>query len=787
MFKNSFKIAWRNLFKNRLHSIINIIGLTVGLTAVLSIAIYLQHELSYDNFHKKKEQVYRIGIEAFRQGNKLSAGATFTPPIGPDMKSELAGIKNYTRYRTPREAYLSVDKNAIKAKEVIYADSTFFELFSFPILEGAAESALVAPYSIVLSQQTAQQLFGGEQALGRFIKLDNDEALQVTAIIADPPANSHISFNALVSFSTLYKDKRNHMGWTGGEQYMTYVELENKVSISDIERQLPDFMWRHINKKYASHNIRLDASLQPLSDIHLHHNYYSESLRSNIYVLGALTLLVLLIACINFINMTTARAGRRGKEVGVRKVLGANRASLGGQFLLEAFMLTGIAFMMSMFLLEAILPLLPSIFGKALQVPTLFKWTSIGGLFLLFIIVGLGAGSYPAFYMTNLDTLKTLKGMQIGSRKSSLRNGLVVFQFFISIVLIVSVLVVSEQVEFMQTKHLGFEKENILVVPLHGEAVQSKVKTLKATLKQRSQIINVAACSEAPGNGFAQNGYLPEGITESMLIKVVDVDDDYFDLFGLELLEGRSLSVEKPADKQAYIINEALAKTLNWESPLGKKIKRNGEKEVVGLVKDFNYASLHQPIEPLIITNQPWNNHFDYLTIKLAAGNVSEGIAACEAVWDEIVPNQALDYWFLDDELQQIYQSEQQLQEAFFWFAALSIFIAMMGILGLTSFMVEQRKKEIGIRKVLGASLVSIISTLSKDFLKLVGIAFFIAAPIAYYLMNEWLMDYTYRIELQSWFFIMAGIGATLLAALTVGIQSFKAASANPVESLKNT
>ena len=786
MFINFFKTGIRNLFKDKFHGCINLIGLTIGLTITICIAIYLQNELNYDNFHVNKDQLHRIGIKAFRQGDKLSDGHTFSPPIGPAMKHEIAGIKNYTRYSIPRETYFSIEEKSIKLDELRYADSTFFSLFSFPLLQGNPTQALTLPYSLVLTKSMATRLFGSANVLGKTVRMNNEKDLQVTAIIADLPVNSHIQFEALISFSTLYQEPENYMSWTGGEQYTTYVQLENNTAPANVEQQLPEFLWRHINKQYAAHNIRIEASLQALPDVHFYHNSYSSNLRTNLYIIGAMALLILLIACINFINLTTARAGRRAREVGVRKVLGASRTSLRWQFFGEAFLLTSFAFILSLFLVEAALPFMPHLFGKPINNLDFFNWTSIGGLFLLLILVGIGAGAYPSIHLASFDTTKTLKGVPLMSGKSGLRKSLMVFQFIVSTVLIISTLVISQQLSFTESKTLGFEKENILVVPLLGEEVQTKLSSLKQALKNTPKIIATAACSKTPGKGFTQNGYRPEGIEEPMFIKVVDVDDEYFQVFDLELKEGRMFSLDKPSDRQTYLINETLAKQLGWENAIGKNISRNGDHKVIGVVKDFHFASLHQPIEPLIITCSPWQNHFDFLTIRLASGRLDQGIEATQQIWEKIFPDAPMDYWFLDDTLDQIYRSEKRLMEAFFWCSGLSIFIALMGILGLVAFSVEQRKKEIGIRKVLGATIAGIIGMLSKDFLKFILIALIVSFPLAYYFMEKWLSDFAYRIDIPWAVFLIAGIAVISIGFLTVVTQSLKAALANPIESLRN-
>ncbi len=787
MIRNFLKIALRNLQRNKLHSSINLMGLAIGLAAVMCLSILLQNEVSYDQFHKGRHQIYRVGIKAYEQGTKMSDQHVFTSDIGADMHAELAGIKDFTRFSTPKSLYLATQDKSIKIKDVLHADSSFLQMFSFPLTSGNSKEALTAPNSIVLTESTATRLFGHLNVLGETLVLNGGKSLQVSGTVVDPPSNSHIDFNALLSFSSLYQEPDTYyMGWEGGNQYITYIELEEHTKPENLEAQLPDFMWRHINEDYSTYHLKYEASLQPLSDVHLHYNDYSSSLRTKLLVLGIMAALILIIACINFINLTTAQVSRRLKEVGVRKVLGASRGLLGRQFMGEAILLVVLALCVSIMLVELALPILPQVFGKSIHATGYFDWISMGGLFLLLGAVGIGSGLYPALYLASLDTVSSLKGVRSKPGKSGFRNSLVVFQFTVSITLIIGTIVVMQQLNHISSKNLGFDKEHILVLSLDGESVQSKILTLKQELEKYPEIIKSSGCSEVPGSGFTQNGYTPEGKNDPMMLHVVDVDDDFYDVFDIQFLEGRRLSRSRSTDRQALVISESLAKQLNWEKPLGKKIRRNGQNEVVGMVKDFHFASLHQKIDPLLITASPYQDRFNYLAVKLHLGSLTSAVSSTTKAWKTVMPETPIDFWFLEDAIDQIYHSEKRMQHIFFWCSGLAIFIALLGIFGLTSFRVEARKKEVGIRKVLGATTLGIVGLISKDFMRLVLFSMLIAFPLAYFFMSKWLHGFAYRIDLEVWVFLLSGALAVILAWTTVSYQCLGAALSNPLNAIRD-
>jgi putative ABC transport system permease protein len=786
MLENYFKIAIRNLLKNRLYSAINIFGLAVGLAAVIGIFLFLQFELRYDDFHADADRLYRIGVLRWRGEVAGIDSPVFTPPIGPAMKEEFPEVENYTRFSTERSAYVGRGEQALRLDGIRYADSTFFDLFSFELHRGDPQRVLTAPYSVVLTGELARQLFGEEDPVGQLIELDGREGYEVQGIVEDPPANSHFRFQMLISFSSLYEDPNMYMDWNGGNQYITFVRLAEDAKPEELESKLPPFMWEHINRLYESAGIRLETYLQPLQDIHLYHQPYSAGLRNNLYIFGAVGLLILFIACVNFVNLTTARAAWRAREVGVRKVMGAGRGHLARQFLGESLLLTFIALSGALFLVEILSPVLQQILARPFELASLLAGNAWLAILFLFVLVGLVAGSYPAFYLSSLEAVRTLKGKALkeGTNKG-LSRMLVVLQFAISTALIACTLVVYGQLHFTQDKSLGFQTEQMLVLPLIGDKVKDKYETMKQELTPLPQVRRVTGSSEVPGAGFTSNGYIPEGHSESLMIHVVDIDEDFLETYDIDLLEGRAFSPERSTDRDAYLINEALARSLNWETPLGKTIRRNGDHRVIGMVEDFHFATLHSRIEPLIITNRPWLGRFNQLTLRLAPGPAAEAVEAIRRTWQRVVPDAPFDFHFLDENIDRLYRSEQRFGQAFAYASALSVFIALLGVLGLATFSIERRTKEIGIRKVLGATAAGIVLLFSRSYLWLVLISFVLAVPAAWWAMHRWLEGFAYHIGISWWMFGMAGALPLLFAFLTVGWKTWRAAQRNPVEALR--
>ena len=605
MFKNYLKTAWRNFQKNKILSFINLGGLSIGIAAVLLIGIYIYSETGYDNFQQNKSLLYRVGFHFWQNGKLLGDGPEFTPPFGTDAKNEFPEIASFTRISSERVAYITYNDKTIKVDDIHHADSNFFQLFSYKLLQGNPSTVLKEPRSIVLTSKTANKLFGKEQALGKVVRLDNQADYIVTGIAMESPSNTHLSYNALLSFITLYADPGNFMDWNGGEQYITYLQLKDGINRISLEKKLPAFMWKHINKEYSKTGLRIDASLQPIQDIHLYYSENSNTLRTNIYVFSIIALLILIISCVNYVNLTTAQATSRFKEVGVRKVLGAARGQLIRQFLIETLLVTTISFIIAIVLVLLLSPVYQQMLGKNLLSLSLGTAPMLLCLFIVILIVASIAGSYIAFYLSSFNVTRILKALLPQSGQSIFRKGLIVAQFVISIALMSCTLLVTLQLKYSKNINPGYDRDHILVLPLIGNKTMEAYPMLQQKLSQLSGVQQVSALSEIPYDGISNNGFVPEGDTKAIIIHQLDADENFLKTFNINLSAGSYFSKDRPTLTDGYIINETLAKTLGWQNPLGKTISRNGDHKVVGVIKDFHFASLHDKIEPLIITNKP--------------------------------------------------------------------------------------------------------------------------------------------------------------------------------------
>ena len=785
MFSNYFKIAYRNLLRYKGYSMVSILGLSVGIAATILILLYVRFESGYDHFHANGDRIYRVSFTMMKEGANQGSSPQFVPPFGPAAKADIPEVQNYVRLSSPRVAYAGVAGKLIKLNLIRHADSSFFDVFSFQLEAGNPARALVNPYSIVLARSTAEKLFGHENPLGKVLKLNGKDDYTVTGVVADPPPNSTIQFSALISFSTLYQDPHLFLGWNGGNQYVPYLLLTPQADPQSVQQQCQAVLWRNINQQYATVGLKIVAALQPMEDIHLWHDPASDSLRANLTIFTIIAIFILAIACVNFVNLTTARAVRRAKEVGVRKSFGAGSGDLITQFLGEALLVSLVSCLLAVVIAAFAMPWYRQFVGLEIPSVLAFDPAEVGMFLLLVLVVGMFAGGYPALSLSRFEIVRTLKGVAGGSSKSRIRDVLVTLQFTISIGLIVCTLFVNRQLGFMQDKDLGFHKDGMMVLSLRDQAARDRVDVLRQELSGIRGVTGVTASSEVPSAGFTSNGYIPEGRKSPMFIHVVDIDDRFLSTYGLTLVGGEGFSREKQSLSSGYIINQTLASTLGWTDPIGKYIARNGDHPVIGVVKDFHYASLREAIEPLIMTNRPWRTGFDVLSVRFTTGDVAAFVSSIKEKWSAVVPGSPFEFTFLDDELNRLYGPEQRFQDLFGSFSALAIVLALVGLLGLASFAAEQRTKEIGVRKVLGASVPSVIGLLSREFIALVLLANVVAWPVAYYFMSRWLEGYAYRIGMSWWVFVVSGITVLVVALVSVTVQTLRAASANPVDALR--
>ncbi|MCF8228213.1 MAG: ABC transporter permease [Bacteroidales bacterium] len=785
MIKNYIKTALRNFSRNIMFSLINLVGLAVGLTASIFIFLYVFNEFNHDRFHENSDRIYRTNV-IFRQQNSQSMGGTSTAAMGPDLLAEFPEIENMLRFSHPQSAFLAHEGKTHELRQLSYADSSFFDVFTFKLIKGNEKNVLNEPYSLVLSESLAKQIFGDDDPVGEVLRLNNKHGFVVRGIVEDAPSNSTLQYDALASFSTLYTYDDIYLSWDGGYAYTTYILLRENSELSSVYEKLPPFLEKHINHKYKKIGVELDMYFEALEDIHLFTKADGEGSNvAGLITFSAIALMILLIACVNFMNLSTARSAKRSREVGIRKVLGGTRRSLRWQFLTEALIMSFASAVLAMMLVELFLPSFNNIVGKNLSLYSSDNLVLLLGLFLLVILVGILSGSYPAFYLSSVKPVKVLKGGWFSpSGKTLFRNVLVVFQFCITTVLIISTIVIYRQLNHLNKTDLGYEKESIVYFPLLGDHAKESVEVLKNELKAFPFVYAAGATSAMPGWNFTRNGYFPEGYEEPVMINVLDVDEDFLETMDIEIAKGEGFSDVSSLDDDQYLVNQAFVKEFGWKEPIGKEIERNGKHKVIGVVKDFYFAPLYIEVLPLIITNEPWQG-FEYLALRMNMNDLQNSLSKIEEKWKSLVPGEPFVYEFMDSWIKKVYQRERNFGKLFLYFSILAILIACLGLLGLAAFMVEQRTREIGIRKVFGASSGNVVRLLSWDFSKLVIISNVIAWPVAWYIMQNWLERFAIRIPLSLWIFLFAGLLAFVLAFITVSYQSLRAANTNPAEVVK--
>ena len=779
--------TFRYLKRDKVFSWINLGGLAIGLTAVLYIALYIWQESHYDDFHKNVENLYRLSISMEQNGKVLGNGPEFLDPLAPAMKAEIPEIEAATRFGGRSSFNVQYDEKLLKIEHVCYADTGFLEMFNFPLLIGNAKTALTAPFTIVITDKLAENLFGKDDPLGKVIKADGTRLYTITGVLRTPPANTQFKFDALASFSTLYRLPDRWMGWNGGNQYTALVRLNRQSSVESVTEKTNRVIWENIGRMYAEAGFEIKGSLQAIRNVHLYYDYASKTLRTNLSIFAVVAFLILMVAGINFVNLTVARSLRRIKEAGVRKLLGESRLGLVKMFLGESLLVCCVAFVLALLLYKLFEPLYIQISGTIMSGTVFSVGLIVGGIFTLAVLIGVIAGSYPAFRLSSLPLADAAKGGgKQKKEKHGAQNILVVIQFAISVALIVCTLVVSGQLSYINSKDTGFDRNRIINLSMTGNAVRDREPILKTQLKNLSGIVDVASSSGVPVGGFSGNGYLPEGMENVMMINLLSTDDHFLDVYGIKLREGRFFG-DGEADRSAFVINESLVKTLGWENEaIGKYIARDGRHEIIGIVRDFNYESLYSEIKPLIIANRSDDASLNVISVKYNTGDVAALIGRIRDVWTEVNPDAPFEYYFLDDLYNSSYKSEQQFRLLFFSFAFIAIVLAVLGMLGLMAYTIEQRRKEIGIRRVLGASIFDVLKLLLRKTAIQVFIANLTAWPMAWWLMHRWLEDFAYRIQIGWTIFALALFISVFIALMSVAFQAVRAATANPVKAIKS-
>ena len=796
MFKNYLKVALRILKRYKAYSFINIAGLAIGLACCLLILLYVQYERSYDRYHGNADHIYRVVEELDFFGNKSHMAVT-PAPFAPAMKNEFPEVKDAVRFMkgnfSEGKVLVTHGTDNYYEDKWYFADHSVFKIFTFPLVKGDPKSALKEPFTVVLSEEKARKYFGNEDPVGKILTLNDiysQSDFTVKGVLKDIPKNSHFRFDFLASFPTMEKRFPEWVQNWFNHMYYTYLLLDENSEPEALEAKFPELIAKHAGNQAKA---VLKPHLQPLTSIHLQ-SHLDMEIEANsdavyVYIFAAVALFILMIACINFMNLATARSAYRTREVGMRKVVGARRSQLVRQFLGESILFSFIALPLAVVMMEILLPAFRAFTDRDLGFNYLNNWPILFILIGITLVVGCVTGIYPALFLSAFEPLKVLKGkLSSGSRGTSLRKGLIVFQFAVSIILIIATGIILSQVRYIRTAKLGFNKDQVLVLNIKDKELSSKYEAIKAELSKNPCILNVTASSGIPGR-VSHNWYFStEGLQkkkERPSMWVLMVDHDFVKTLGMEIVEGRDFSRSFTTDeKDAIILNESAVKKYGWESPLGRNIKtENKDGYVIGVVKDFRFKSFYQQIEPVMIYISP--RYFEFMSVRVAAHKIPEAIAFLMTEWKELAPNRPFEYFFLDDDFDKVYRQEERAGKIFGYFSVLAIFVACLGLFGLAAFTAEQRTKEIGIRKALGATTSNIVTLLNKEFIKWVLMANLIAWPVAYYAMNRWLQSFAYRTSIGPGIFIFSAAVALLIAMLTVSFQAIKAAIANPVNALR--
>ncbi len=794
MFKNLLLVTIRNFKRDKGYSLLNILGLTIGITFSLLIIFYIKDELSYDNYHEKGDRIFRVN-SYIKEADKDTMKWAITPfPMAPALKNDYPEVEEAVRFvGNDRTMFKNGDKRFYELK-TFYADSNVFRVFTYPFLEGNPQTALVAPNSIVLTQSMAIKYFGkGQSYVGKTLESTNGTVYNVTGVTKDVPANSHLIYNMLISRNTLPADYAS--SW-GNFSFFCYVLLKPNTSGTAFEKKLAPMFDKYLAAIFKQYNITIRFGAQPIKRIHLHSDMANEpeelGSMSYIYIFSAVAFFMLLIACINYMNLTTARSARRAKEIGIRKVTGSSKAQLVVQFLMESTVTALFALLLSIGLVALLLPSFNDLAGKSLSFQNLFQPQTLLLLLGVVAFVGLVGGSYPAFYLAKFNPVKVLKGsLSKGSSNIALRRVLVVTQFSVSIIMLICTWVVYSQLNYLRNKDLGFNKEQVLNVAANSSAdIRSNITSFINEARKNPNVIAASTAQAVPGNGVSFNLFTIE-TDKGTIDKGVDVygiDEHYFPTLGMKIVKGRNFN--SIADTlRRIIVNESMVKEFAWgDNVLGRKVRFPGDTtgnylEVIGVVKDFNQKSLYNRITPLILFYSHNNN---VLQLKLASGNIASTITSLEKVWQTQFPNLPFEYTFLDQDFNSQYAADQKRGKIFTAFAILTILVTCLGLLGLIAFTTEQRQKEIGIRKVLGAGINQIVPLLTKNFVVLVFVSCFIAFPVAWYFMKKWLDVFPYNTGLTVLPFISSAIIVLMITLLTVAFHAIKAALINPVKSLKS-
>lgn len=796
MLKNLFKVAFRNIGKDRIYSLLNILGLTLGITCSLFLLLYLLNELSYDRFHTQKDRIYRV-VTHFTESDNQFTWPSAQIPLAQELEEKYTEVEHAVRFiSTGRELFENPEQDVrFYEEDFYYVDSTIFDVFSFSLLAGDPANVLIKPNTAVLTQETAQKYFGNEDPIGQTFK-NGDKIYEITGLVEDVPKNSSLEFDALLSRASLPDELGGWGGWGVG----TYLLLKEGTS-----RQVGEEALASVNKErvvpvfesFGTAGVTIRYWLQPLADIHLKSDFGDGETGSGdisyIYIFTAVAFFILIIASINYMNLATARATRRAKEVGVRKTMGSFRGQLISQFLTESTLLTFIALLASLLLVAVLLPSFNQLAGTEISFTFLLQPQIIVGFIGIALLVGIAGGSYPAFYLSRFNPALVLKGnVTRGTGNALLRKVLVVVQFTISIAMLICTWIVYDQLQYLRDKDLGFDQEQVLIVTMPDSTIRANYEILRNRIKESPNVREVTTSSSRPGSGYSKNlmyvdspsGKVQRGVNQYR------AHYDFVETMGIKVIEGRSFSREYATDTAAVLVNESMVARMQWDDPIGKELSFIGDEDnpgptysVIGVIEDYHQQSLYNPIEPLAIF---FGDPNFFLNIKVAPEKINETLAFIEDSWMEVNAGKPFSYEFLDEEFMSQYETDQKRGQIFTLFSALTVVIACLGLLGLAAYTTEQRAKEIGIRKVIGASVFNVVGLIYRDFFILIGISMLIAFPLAYFFMNEWLSDFAYQTNIK-WLTFAASALLTLVITLgAISFHTLRAATANPVKSLRN-
>ena len=800
MLKNHLKIAYRNFVRHKLYSFINVFGLSIGLSICMIISLWVLRELSYDRFHEKAHRLYRVERELFRD-NLYSRWPITGGRYKQALIEDFAEIENAVRFWR-REFAIKDNKNLVHRQRMFAVDNAIFEMFDFSLEEGDERSALSDPMTVVLTRKNAVKYLGTEDAVGKSLSFEWEGKpvdMKITGILEEVPENSHMHFDMLLSIAS-YKEEP-YTDWRSNYLY-TYVQVKENISKEELEEKLKTFVNQRLEPEYGDlllegrgiHDV-LKLHLFPITEIHLHPSADWEvepgGNIASVYLFSCIALLILIIACVNFVNLSTARASKRAKEVSLRKTIGAEKRQLRVQFIQESVMLAygslTLAFVLSSLFTQAY----NTVFAENLSISSLLQIKNLIILLGATFLVGVLAGLYPAYYLTRFEPVQVMKGGPVsGSGKSVFRRNMVIFQFSISIFLIMAVLTVHRQMRYIQSRSLGFDKENVVILPVRSQQIAQSYGSFRNELLRDSQIIAISASSEVPADSHYSNSYVnPPESDDGISMILFSSDHDYVETYRLEILAGRAFSRDFSTDEEGSIIlNESAARRIGWtpEEAVGKKLiggYSEGEARVIGVVKNFNYKSLRREVEPMALFLLP--SYIRKISIRIKPGDVGKTLSFIQKKWERLFPGEQFEFNFLDGRIDQLYVSEKKMQDLFLIFSALSILVACLGLLGLVSFTAELKTKEIGIRKVLGASTGHVIVLLSKEFIKWILLANLVAWPLAWFMMNKWLQNFAYRANIGWTVFVLAGFVTLAIAVFTFIFQTVRTASTKPVNSLR--